>query len=258
MVFDAAWSADGSRLAYSTGCFGNCGPPSRNWGLWLFDANTGTGRLLVPGSQDDGDDIVALDWSPDDTRIAFARDLGGVFQVDVGTASVEPMTPEYRADSLSWSPDGLRIAISTRGSEMFVLRLSGTEATFLGNGSQPAWSPDGTRLAYRRPCELWITTEDGIDHSLLTSFPKDTWGHVSKRSCEPHLRAIRALGPVWSPDGKKLAAVFANRLNVVDVDDGDIEILQDPIERSLGGIGMGIAWRPVPSDGQNRLGEGDG
>ena len=82
---------------------------------------------------------------------------------------------------------------------------------------------------------------------MLARFPEALWGHASRLSCSPHVDLLQALGPVWSPDGEQLAAVFANRVYVIDADTGATRIVQDPIQRSLGGLGAGVEWQPVPA-----------
>ena len=88
-----------------------------------------------------------------------------------------------------------------------------------------------------------VTSPDGGSGTVLEKFPTSIWGG-SRESCSPQLDWLRAIGPVWSPDGQQVAAVYANRLYVVSRDGTDVRVVMDPIERSLGGIGMGLAWRP--------------
>ena len=63
-------------------------------------------------------------WSPDRTRIAYARGAGGVFDIFIqdltappGTAPVNiTNTPAVSEDRPAWSPDGTRIAWETAGA----------------------------------------------------------------------------------------------------------------------------------------------
>lgn len=134
-----------------------------------------------------------------------------------------------------------------RGGAVLVTRVDGSGTISLGEGSQPDWSPDGSSIAYRLGCELRTTSPHGAERTLIATFPEATWGHASDTSCDPHVRIIRSLGPVWSPDGAQLAAVFANRLYVLNADGTDLEVLQDPIARGIGGVGLGVEWQPEVS-----------
>jgi TolB protein len=81
-------------------------------------------------------------------------------------------------DEATWSPDGTRIACTTRESRAFQLAtidavtaarqvLSGP-----GNNESPVFSPDGSMLAFSsdrtgRP-QIFITDADGVPHQLTS------------------------------------------------------------------------------------------
>ncbi|MEU4292843.1 serine hydrolase [Kribbella sp. NPDC026596] len=96
--------------------------------------------------------------------------------------------------------------------------------------SQPALSPDGSRIAYvvrtldaeedRNVDRLWLVPTDGGTARQLTSGPSDT-------------------GPVWSPDGSRLAFLRDGQLAVLAADGGEPESVTDLA------LGAGApAWSP--------------
>ncbi len=67
-------------------------------------------------------------WSPDRTRIAYARGAGGVFDIFVQDLTAPPGTPPVNItntpavseDRPAWSPDGTRIAWETNAGDILV------------------------------------------------------------------------------------------------------------------------------------------
>ena len=82
----------------------------------------------------------------------------------------------------SWSPDGKRIAYTSRPSsgvlQIYVMNADGTGQTDLTNGATasdwgPAWSPDGTKIAFTSDRdgnrEVYVMNADGSDPVNLTA-----------------------------------------------------------------------------------------
>jgi dipeptidyl aminopeptidase/acylaminoacyl peptidase len=120
------------------------------------------------------------------------------------------------------SPDGAR-AVFTRvvtdekrtgyETSIWIVATSGREAPVrLTNGkhdAHPRWSPDGTRIAFvrggekddsgkPRPAQIAILSLTGGEARIITDLPKG------------------AVGPVWSPDGKRIA--FSSSTTQEDID----------------------------------------
>ena len=191
-----SWSPDGRRIAFVSNRPTDTGAPH----LYVMNADgtdqhqVGTegawtptwspdGRLLyqvVPEGKlhlinADGTGVVALtngpghdsypSWSPDGTRIAFASDRSGNYQVHVMDADgtdVQRLTTSSAQDvQPDWSADGSLLAFtrsSASGDTIFTMRPDGTAPAPLAAGAgasglTPRWSPDGTRLA--------VTFDDG-------------------------------------------------------------------------------------------------
>lgn len=74
--------------------------------LWRMNLTTGAARPLVPGPYQD----MHPDWSPDGSRIAFASDRSGQFEIwvmDAGGGNLTAVTSGPGAKTWpAWSPDG--------------------------------------------------------------------------------------------------------------------------------------------------------
>ena len=91
----------------------------------------------------------------------------------------------------------------------------------------PRWSRDGTRLAFLR---------GGESAQLVVVDPDGTV--VSTTHGEP-LTAMDPDGIEWSPDGRHIALAKVGRIELVDVETGDVTPLP-----SVQYDGLGIQWRP--------------
>ncbi|MBN1827534.1 MAG: ankyrin repeat domain-containing protein, partial [Deltaproteobacteria bacterium] len=97
-------------------------------------------------------------WSPDGSKIAFASDRSGNYDIwIVSAAGGEPTQLTFHESDENqpcWSPDGSRIAFMSKRSgtqDIWIAPLSGGEAMrFTGESesSWPSWSPDGTKIAF--------------------------------------------------------------------------------------------------------------
>jgi dipeptidyl aminopeptidase/acylaminoacyl peptidase len=163
-------------------------------------------RKITSYSQDDGQELQSLRWTPDASAIVFVRggtanpDLNpsGVSE-DVWIAGLDGSSPRRIAagSSPAVAPRGGRVAF-VRGGQIWWASLDGATAAsqaFVDRGAceQLAWSPDGSRLAF--------TIVRG-DHSLI--------GVIDVASGA--LRYLDAAtdydsNPTWSPDGRSVAFI---------------------------------------------------
>lgn len=241
LVSSAAWSPNGTQVAFSATCSGGCGSAGDPYhGIRVVDLATGDDRLLVSGELFSP----SLDWSPDGSRISYVADGHiHVMDADGSNPTQVPGTSDPVATA-SWSPDGRRFAYASGGA-VSVIGVDGSDPTLVVPSTQPelfspAWSPDGEEIAYRTGCDVWVTTPDGIDRTRLAQI----------RSIVPRARCGSDLGSseelAWSPDGQQIAVFVEDRSQQVvlmQAGGSDVRVLSqhDTMFRPFG-----LAWQPVP------------
>jgi TolB protein len=157
------------------------------------------GRVVARGAQPT--------WSPDGTRIAFAR-FGLLFVVDADGRHERRLlerTPSlhWPASFPAWSPDGRRLAFSGTRDLFTVSVANGTIRQLTRSGESwrlnatPAYSPDGRTIAFTRSTDafntdLFLARADGSRLRRLTT-SVGTEEHQAEESM-----------PTWSPDGRTI------------------------------------------------------
>jgi Tol biopolymer transport system component len=173
--------------------------------LFVIKAAGGSSRRLSPTNLN----VFGVDWwpgassdlSPDGTMVAFAAgpipnpdDVPNtVFLVNAdGTGLHQLVAPEVGGITVRWSPDGTRLAFTSKlrsGAQLWVVNADGTRLTQVTDGADgsvsvmPVWSPDGTTLLYERQLGNEVTLRtirvDGTgDRQLTTPFGDFIGGYV--------------------------------------------------------------------------------
>jgi dipeptidyl aminopeptidase/acylaminoacyl peptidase len=137
--------------------------------IWIAGSPDDHARAITSYTEDDGQEIGELAWTPDAQSIVYTR--GGDFEHDR-----EPPNPES-------DPQGVEQAI-------WIVALTGGKPRKLADGHSPAVSPRGDEVAYLFRNQIWMVKLDGNEkpEQLI---------HAGGKCA-----ALK-----WSPDGSKLAFV---------------------------------------------------
>ncbi len=201
-VSDAAWSPDGTQIAFTTDLAGRMN-------LWKVAAAGGWPVQLTQSNEQQLQPV----WSPDGKWLAFQQDLGGnelwdVFAVSSDGAQLINLTdtPEVREEAPRWSPDGRTIALNVKGRtapsyDLALLDFGTRKVSLLTHERSPerswssvAWSPDG-RTLYANRVEVSFTDSDVYAVEVATG---------RTRNLTPHKGKVLYQASSLSPDGKTL------------------------------------------------------
>lgn len=232
-----AWSPDGRTLAYSarTTQTGTCA------GNGTYNGDFCTSRIFVAaadgsGSHQVGDptlDARSPAWSPDGSTLAFgggnAMQLVNLYLMDAAGTNVRQLSAVWGHDWAfvrnSWSYDGTMIAGQAGAAngtsdpwDIWTIPVDGSAAADVGSHPAdddllPSWAPDRDALAW-----AWN-------------------GHIVLQDvgAAPVDLPPPACMPFWSPDGKLLADVNANTLDVLGLD--------GTVQASITGATDALSWQ---------------
>lgn len=222
------FSPDGERLAFVRGA-------ANTVGKVVIARRDGSGqRRIFTGTID-------VAWSPDGASLAVIDQFRKIVLISASGHRFRRLSrPQLEVTSVSWSPDGKRLAfgvflregagalyvvgVGGRGLRAIVKEPAGT------NLHGPQWSPDGRRIAFQEsegcrgdtcggPFFVSVIDADGSDKQRLMS----------------------GVGAAWSPDGSRLAfdRVDGSGIATLRLDDGTIRAVTSA--RSHGDID----WQPL-------------
>jgi WD40-like Beta Propeller Repeat len=173
---DAAFPGDDGRIV-------QVGLLSGSGGERIFSREE-DGSGVTPLTADDGAAYSQPAYSPDGTRIAYARD-GDIWAMRADGAEKTRLTTDGEGDEPAWSADGSEVFFATTiegDSRIYKIAATGpqdSEVPAIGAGifdSAPAVSPDGETLLFR--------TFDGGSQSDLLTIPVVNEGCVIS-GCSP-------------------------------------------------------------------------
>lgn len=266
----AAWSADGRRVAFSVARMSPGSSSDRvAAGSQVWVATVADGHVEVLP------DLFAtdLEWSPDGSQLAIASGQPGqpgreslrdglIRLYDADGGAMRTLVGPAQVGSLTWSPDGSRIAYQRGWSdggamdqEIRVVEVDGSREYLIDRGFGavfgvgPVWSPTGDRIVYQKlkgagteAHHVMLVTPDGASKVVLPDLrlPGDDVS-VDRR---PH-------SVTWSPDGKELlysawvsgrpgSALISRPLDP----SADPVVIQEGIDRS----GENRSWGRLPDD----------
>ncbi|NOJ43955.1 amidohydrolase family protein [Bradyrhizobium australiense] len=164
-------------------------------------------------------------WSPDGRWLSYSSDRGGKLDIwlrDLHTGEDRQLT--HLADAAvsgSWSRDGRLIAFLDQAGSLYTIQIeSGAVQKVYGplwEPGRPSWGPDGRTIALAAFKPYSASYREGLSEILTVD---RMTGEVEYQSPLPH-RSLSTRGddgPVWSPDGTKIAFVLASVLWVAPVD----------------------------------------
>ncbi|MGH9258257.1 MAG: protein kinase domain-containing protein, partial [Vicinamibacterales bacterium] len=196
-VRGAAFSADGTKVAYSKGRW-----VSNIWRVPILENRPATWADAMQMTFEQAF-IEFLSVSRDGRLLAYSSDRAGnqdLWLLPIG-GEARQMTADPAPD---WnpllSPNGQQIAFysyRTGDREIFVMPSTGGAATQLtrsrGLDVASSWSPDGRQLVFRSErtgdSEIWVMAADGTGLRQITNHPAGDYN------------------PSWSPDGQWLAFI---------------------------------------------------
>ncbi|MFJ9871622.1 NACHT and WD repeat domain-containing protein [[Kitasatospora] papulosa] len=194
-------------------------------------------------------DVNAVTWSPDGSRLATASDDGTVRIWDAREAGNPVVLTRRHGDgvyAVAWSPDGKRLAGGSRDRSVTIWDAEtwAEMGVLIGHDDSVgalAWSPDGDRLATAssdRTVRIW-DAETHAELTVLTGHEQPVWalawspgrGQLASASDDGTVRvwSLTSGGPTteltghqasvsavaWSPDGCCLASVSEDRTALV-------------------------------------------
>lgn len=228
----AAWSPDGSRIAFANGAY-----------LMIVHPD-GSGLRTLGNDAADLPDLPPR-WSPDGSRLAYDG-CGGFCVRDLATEARKSFVSDDKAGGVDWSPDGKSIVFGGKRTLNIVDVETGARRTIAlakaaGPAGDPAWSHDGSTIAFFGGAEFHVrlyvvAAAGGTPRVLATASSND------------NSRAA------WAPNAPLIAYARDNSVHVVSAVTGrDVQLSASRFNAgspswTAGGEGVVFAQNRMPGD----------
>lgn len=175
----AAWSPDGTKLAFSSSMRGD---PE----IFIADASGANPKRVTANKGGNSSPV----WNPKTgSQIAFVSGRTGlpqIYTMETDGTNLQRMTEGGYAVSPSWSPNGQFLAFAWKrnygpgapgGQDIYVMDIASKQWVQLthdgGTNDFPSWSPDGRHIVFESTREggtqIWTMLADGSQQRKLTS-----------------------------------------------------------------------------------------
>jgi Tol biopolymer transport system component len=234
----AAYSADGTRIAYCSGQGGTIQ-------VWTMNQD-GTGKQQVTHMSGRA---IFPDFSPDGSKIVFTGQVAGsptrnIYVINSDGTDLTQLTSGEGDNAYpAFSPNGSKIVFTSDRSgvrQVWLMHADGSHQRQLTFDPQPKdqvpdWSPDGSKIAY-------LADTHGVADVVNPSWG-DIWVMNAAGHNQRQLTSGAAwYGTAWSPDGTRIATMDmpSRTIYTIDARDGS-----DPVAVHPGGLQFVPGWQPL-------------